>query len=63
MPEQPTLTQRLMSECIMLGGEIMTRQQAINLLTKEGCSKQCIDVTVFGPRATVVQESQEEEKA
>jgi hypothetical protein len=61
--KQRTLTEQFMGECILLGGEAMTRRQAVELLTKEGCSRRCIDITVFGPRATAVQEQEYGSKA
>jgi hypothetical protein len=49
-----TLAQHLMSEYINLGGQIMTRAQAVEMLRRDGCSEQCIDITVFGQRAVAL---------
>ena len=52
--KKQTVAQKLMSEYINLGGEIMTRQEAVNMLRADGCSEQCIDITVFSSHVEVV---------
>ena len=49
---------RLMSEYILLGGEIMTRSEAVTMLQSEGVDPRAIDVSVFGSRATAVTEEE-----
>ena len=46
-----TLAQRLMNEHILLGGEIMTRAQAVEQLRADGYNQICIDIMVFGEYA------------
>ena len=52
--KRQTVAQKLMSEYINLGGEIMTRQEAVNMMRADGCSEQCIDITVFSSHVEVV---------
>lgn len=49
-----TLMQRIMEETILLGGEVMTRAEAVTSLKADGCSERCIDFFVFGPHVIVV---------
>lgn len=54
--KRQTLAQKFMAEKILLGGEVMTRAQAVEMLRADGCCEKCIDVTVFGPRVLVIEE-------
>ena len=59
--QKQTLAQRLMSERILLGGQVMTRAQAVEELRRDGCSEKCIDITVFGQRAVAVEKEKQDE--
>jgi hypothetical protein len=58
MKKQPNVKDRLMSEYILLGGEIMTRSEAVAMLQSEGVDPRAIDVCVFGSRATALTEEE-----
>jgi len=58
MKKQPNVKDRLMNEYILLGGEIVTRSEAVTMLQGEGVDPRAIDVCVFGSRATALTEEE-----
>jgi hypothetical protein len=49
--KRPNVEQRLMSELILLGGEIMSRREAYDQLLAEGVTRRALDWCVFAAPA------------
>jgi hypothetical protein len=58
MKKQLNVKDRLMSEFILLGGEIMTRSEAVTMLQSEGVDPRAIDVSVFGSRVQLLSDEE-----